>query len=88
MRNLFTPFSYKSLELKNRIVMPPMCQYSVMNKDGKPNDWHLIHYTSRAIGGAGLIIMEMTDIEPDGRLTEFDLGIWSDDHVPAFQKSD
>ena len=86
MRNLFTPFSYKSLELKNRIVMPPMCQYSVTNKDGKPNDWHLIHYTSRAIGGAGLIIIEMTDVEPDGRLTEFDLGIWSEDHVPAFQR--
>ncbi|WP_028403316.1 NADH:flavin oxidoreductase/NADH oxidase [Ectobacillus panaciterrae] len=86
MKNLFTPFSYKGLELKNRIVMPPMCQYSVTAKDGKPNDWHLFHYTSRAIGGAGFIIMEMTDIDPDGRITDFDLGIWSDEHIPAFQR--
>lgn len=86
MSNLFSPFSYKGLHLKNRIVMPPMCQYSVTAKDGKPNDWHFVHYTSRAIGGTGLIIVEMTDIEPDGRITDFDLGIWSDDHIPAYAR--
>ncbi|BCJ88542.1 NADH:flavin oxidoreductase/NADH oxidase [Effusibacillus dendaii] len=86
MTTLFTPFQLKSLELKNRIVMPPMCQYSVEAKDGAPNDWHFVHYTSRAIGGASLIIMEMTDVEPDGRITDFDLGIWSDDHIPAFAR--
>lgn len=79
-------FTLKSLELKNRIVMPPMCQYSVDAKDGAPNDWHFVHYVSRAVGGAGLIIMEMTDVEPDGRITDFDLGIWSDEQIPAFRR--
>ncbi|SEM93883.1 NADH:flavin oxidoreductase/NADH oxidase [Lihuaxuella thermophila] len=86
MAHLFTPFTFKGLELKNRIVMPPMCQYSVEARDGKPNEWHFVHYTSRAVGGAGLIIIEMTDVEPDGRITDFDLGIWSDDHIPAFAR--
>jgi NADPH2 dehydrogenase len=85
-KQLFTPFSCKGLELKNRIVMPPMCQYSVENKDGVPNDWHLFHYTTRAIGGVGLIIIEMTDVEADGRITDYDLGIWSDEHIPAFER--
>ena len=86
MSKLFNPFTYKGLELKNRIVMPPMCQYSVSEKDGVPTDWHFIHYASRAIGGAGLIIIEMTNIDPRGRITDNCLGIWSDDHIPAFQK--
>ncbi|MDF2725289.1 MAG: NADH:flavin oxidoreductase/NADH oxidase, partial [Paenibacillus sp.] len=86
MNQLHHPVTLKSLQLRNRIVMPPMCQYSVTAKDGKPNDWHYIHYVSRAIGGAGLVIMEMTDIEPDGRITDYDLGLWSDDHVPAFAR--
>ncbi|MCM3714157.1 NADH:flavin oxidoreductase/NADH oxidase [Alkalihalobacillus oceani] len=86
MTHLFSPFSYKGLTLKNRIVMAPMCQYSVEAKDGKPNDWHFTHYTSRAVGGAGLIIIEMTDVEPDGRITDYDLGIWSDEHVPAYAR--
>ncbi|GAA3411423.1 NADH:flavin oxidoreductase/NADH oxidase [Paenibacillus hodogayensis] len=86
MNRLNTPFSYKNLELRNRIVMPPMCQYSVVAKDGKPTDWHLVHYASRAVGGSGLVIIEMTDIEPDGRISDYDLGIWSDDHVPAFAR--
>ncbi|WP_373228558.1 NADH:flavin oxidoreductase/NADH oxidase [Cohnella sp.] len=66
--------------------MAPMCQYSVTAKDGKPNDWHYVHYLSRAIGGTGLIIMEMTDVDPDGRITDFDLGLWSDEHIPAFSR--
>lgn len=86
MPTLLDSFQIKGLQLKNRIVMPPMCQYSVTEKDGKPNDWHFSHYTSRAIGGAGLIIMEMTDVEPDGRITDYDLGLWSDDQIPAFKK--
>jgi NADH:flavin oxidoreductases, Old Yellow Enzyme family len=85
-RHLFSPYSIKGLELKNRIVMAPMCQYSVSARDGKPNDWHYVHYLSRAIGGVGLIITEMTDVEPDGRITDFDLGLWSDEHIPAFAK--
>lgn len=86
MNRLNTPFSYKSLQLRNRIVMPPMCQYSVAARDGKPNDWHLVHYASRAVGGAGLIIIEMTDVEPDGRISDYDLGLWSDEHVPSFAR--
>src|SRR5690606_30007881 len=86
MAKLSTPFSIKGLELKNRIVMAPMCQYSVEAKDGKPGDWHFVHYVSRAVGGTGLIIIEMTDVEPDGRITDYDLGLWSDDHVPAFRR--
>ncbi|MDO7908798.1 NADH:flavin oxidoreductase/NADH oxidase [Paenibacillus sp. JX-17] len=81
-----TPFTYKDLILKNRIVMPPMCQYSVEAKDGVPNDWHFVHYVSRAVGGTGLIIMEMTDVEPDGRITDYDLGLWSDDQIPAYKR--
>ncbi|MRH43571.1 NADPH dehydrogenase [Aquibacillus halophilus] len=84
--NLMTPFSYKGLELKNRIVMPPMCQFQVEREDGIPNEWHYVHYVSRAVGGAGLIVFEMTDVEPDGRITNRDLGLWSDKHTEAFKR--
>ncbi|NMO95914.1 NADH:flavin oxidoreductase/NADH oxidase [Paenibacillus lemnae] len=86
MADLFTPYSFKNLTLKNRIVMPPMCQYSVQAEDGNPNDWHYVHYVSRAVGGTGLIIIEMTAIEPDGRISDQDTGIWSDEHIPAYRK--
>lgn len=86
MSKLFEGFVYKSLLLKNRVVMPPMCQYSALNKDGIPTDWHFVHYTSRAIGGMGLIIIEMTNIEPRGRISDHCLGIWSDEHIPAFRR--
>lgn len=86
MKDLFTPYQLKGLSLKNRVVMPPMCQYSVFAKDGIATDWHYTHYVSRAIGGAGLIIIEMTDVEPDGRITDYDLGLWSDDQVPAIAR--
>ena len=86
MKHLFEPYKLKNLELKNRIVMPPMCQYSVLKKDGIATDWHYVHYVSRAIGGTGLIIIEMTDVEPDGRISDFDLGLWSDDQIPALRR--
>lgn len=86
MSHLGMPYTLKSLTLRNRIVMSPMCQYSVDAEDGIPNDWHFVHYTSRAIGGTGLIIIEMTDVDPDGRISNRDLGIWSDEHVPAFRR--
>ncbi|NEW07628.1 NADH:flavin oxidoreductase/NADH oxidase [Paenibacillus sp. SYP-B3998] len=85
-QKLFSSYDLKGLHLNNRIVMAPMCQYSVTAKDGKPNEWHYVHYLSRAIGGTGLIIMEMTDVDPDGRITDFDLGLWSDEQIPAFAK--
>jgi len=86
MPHLSTPYKLKNLELKNRIVMPPMCQYSVEAMDGTPTDWHFVHYVSRAVGGTGLIIMEMTDVEPDGRISNYDLGLWSDDQIPAYRR--
>ncbi len=85
MDHLFTPYQLKSLKVKNRVVMPPMCQYSVEKKDGVANDWHYMHYVSRAIGGAGLIIIEMTDVDPDGRITDYDLGLWSDEQIPQLK---
>src|SRR5699024_9900670 len=86
MNNLFTPYFIKNLELKNRIVMSPMCQYSVDKEDGAPNDWHFVHYVSRAVGGTGLIIMEMTSVTPEGRITNGDLGLWSDHQIPEYQR--
>ncbi len=86
MNDLYTPFKLKGLELKNRIVMPPMCQYSVEQKDGIATDWHYLHYVSRAVGGAGFIIIEMTDVEPDGRISDYDLGLWSDEQIPALKR--
>ncbi|MCM3783830.1 NADH:flavin oxidoreductase/NADH oxidase [Neobacillus mesonae] len=86
MSQLFESAKIKGMELKNRIVMPPMCQYSVSNKDGIPTDWHFVHYVSRAVGGTGLIIVEMTGIHPDGRISDQDTGIWGDDHIPAYKK--
>lgn len=86
MSRLAEPIRIKSLELKNRIVMPPMCQYSVEKKDGVPTDWHFVHYVSRAVGGTGLIIIEMTNVSPEGRITDSCLGLWSDEAIPAFQR--
>ncbi|WEG14615.1 NADH:flavin oxidoreductase/NADH oxidase [Pullulanibacillus sp. KACC 23026] len=86
MEHLFTPYKIKGLELKNRVVMPPMCQYSVTKKDGIANEWHYLHYVSRAIGGASLIIIEMTDVDPDGRITDYDLGLWNDEQIPALKR--
>ncbi len=86
MLDLFTPIKIKNLELRNRIVMPPMCMYSVEKKDGHVTDWHVQHYLTRAIGGAGLIIIEMTDIEPDGRITDNDLGLWEDSQIAGIKR--
>ena len=61
--------------------MSPMCQYSVDAHDGRLNAWHHVHYVSRAVGGTGLILVEMTDVEPNGRITAGDSGIWDDSHI-------
>lgn len=84
--HLFTPFTFKGLELKNRIMMSPMCQYSVEKKDGVPTDWHYHHYLSRAIGGTGLVMVEMTNVEPDGRITDYCLGLWNDTQKEKFKE--
>lgn len=86
MQDLFSTFKIKELDLKNRIVMPPMCMYSVEKKDGVATDWHYVHYVSRAVGGAGFIMIEMTDVEPDGRISDYDLGLWSDNQISALKK--
>ncbi|MDP0484526.1 NADH:flavin oxidoreductase/NADH oxidase [Bacillus subtilis] len=86
MQDLFSTFKIKNLELKNRVVMSPMCMYSVDKKDGVATDWHYLHYVSRAVGGAGFIMIEMTDVEPDGRISDYDLGLWSDEQIPALAR--
>jgi 2,4-dienoyl-CoA reductase-like NADH-dependent reductase (Old Yellow Enzyme family) len=84
MSILFSPLKLKNVTLRNRIVMSPMCQYSAT--DGYANDWHLVHYGSRAAGGAGLIIQEATAVQPEGRISPGDLGIWSDEHIPFLKR--
>lgn len=75
-----TQYKLKGLELKNRIVMPPMCMYS-SDEEGMVKDFHEVHYVSRALGGVGLIIVEATGVIPNGRITSNDLGIWNDEHI-------
>jgi 2,4-dienoyl-CoA reductase-like NADH-dependent reductase (Old Yellow Enzyme family) len=84
MSKLFSSFSLRGVEYRNRIFMSPMCQYSA--REGIPDDWHLVHLGSRAVGGAGQVMVEATAISPAGRITPGDLGIWSDSHVEAFKR--
>ena len=86
MKDLFTPYAIKNLNLKNRIVLSPMCQYSVESKDGIATQWHYIHYVSRAIGGVGLIIMEVAAVEPRGCISDHDLGLWSDEQIEPLKR--
>jgi len=85
MINLFSKFTIKNLELKNRIVMPPMCMYCAP-ETGFATKWHTIHYGTRAVGGVGLIIVEATGISPEGRLTSNDLGTWDDKHTEGLSE--
>ena len=80
---LFSPLRLRELELKNRIFVSPMCQYSAV--DGMPTDWHLVHLGSRAIGGAALVMTEATAVSPEGRISPFDTGIWSREQAAAFR---
>lgn len=84
MASLFTPLKIRSIQLKNRLVVSPMCQYS--SEDGFANDWHLVHLGSRAVGGAGLVISEATAVSPEGRISPGDLGIWKDEHIPFLKR--
>jgi len=79
MSALFTPFTLKDVTLRNRIAVPPMCQYSAV--DGHTTDWHLAHYTSIARGGAGLVIVEATAVSPEGRITPGCTGLWTDTQI-------
>ena len=77
--SLFTPFTMRQIVLRNRIGVSPMCQYSA--EDGFINDWHLVHLGSRAVGGAGMVIMEATAVEARGRISPRDTGLWKDEQI-------
>jgi 2,4-dienoyl-CoA reductase-like NADH-dependent reductase (Old Yellow Enzyme family) len=84
MNKLFTPLQLRELSVRNRIFVSPMCQYS--SEEGIPTDWHLVHLGSRAVGGAGLVMVEATAVSPEGRISPKDSGIWSDAHAEAFSR--
>ena len=81
---LFTPFRLRDLLLVNRVVVSPMCQYCA--EDGTPNDWHLVHLGGRALGGAGLVFTEMTDVSREGRISPGCTGMYKPEHVPAWKR--
>jgi anthraniloyl-CoA monooxygenase len=81
---MFAPFKLRGLTIPNRVVVSPMCQYSA--DDGTPDDWHLVHLGSRAIGGAGLVIAEATDVSPEGRISPGCTGLYKQEHVGAWKR--
>lgn len=84
MPKVFEPISFRSLTLRNRIAVSPMCQYS--SYDGFATDWHLVHVGSRAVGGAALVIAEAAAVSPEGRISPDDLGIWKDEHIEKLKQ--
>jgi 2,4-dienoyl-CoA reductase-like NADH-dependent reductase (Old Yellow Enzyme family) len=83
MPKLFTPYTLRGVTFRNRIFVSPMCMYSSV--EGMPNDWHLVHLGSRAVGGAGLVMVEATAVSPEGRISPDDSGLWSEEHADAFR---
>lgn len=81
---LFSPLRLRSLDIKNRIWVSPMCQYS--SRDGHPTEWHFVHLGSRAVGGAGLVMVEASGVSPEGRISPADSGLWSEAHAESFKK--
>ena len=81
---MFTPLKIREIQLRNRIGMSPMCQYSSI--DGHASDWHFVHLGSRAVGGAALVMTEATAVLPEARISPQDLGLWSDDHIPMLAR--
>lgn len=86
MPSLFEPVSLRGVTMRNRIWLAPMCQYSCMDRDGMPNDWHLVHLGARATGGFGLVLTEASAVVPEGRISPEDAGIWSDAHIDAWRR--
>lgn len=82
--SLFSPFTIKDVTFKNRIGVSPMCQYSAI--DGVANDWHLVNAGSRAVGGAGMVMVEATAVTPEGRISPGDLGLWNDTQQDALRR--
>src|SRR5215218_4244595 len=83
MSSLISAFSLRGVEFRNRVFVSPMCQYS--SRDGLPNDWHMVHLGSRAVGGAGLVCVEATGVSTEGRISPGDTGLWSAEHTRAFE---
>ena len=81
---LFSPLKIREIEFRNRLFVSPMCQYSA--DQGIPNDWHLVHLGSRAVGGAGLVMTEATSVVPEGRISPTDTGLWTNQQAEAFKK--
>src|SRR5437667_10149360 len=81
---MISPFWLRQMELANRVCCSPMCQYSA--EDGTPNDWHLVHLGSRAIGGAGLVMAEMTDVSREGRISPWCAGLYKPEHARAWKR--
>jgi anthraniloyl-CoA monooxygenase len=81
---MFAPFRLREMEVENRVTVSPMAMYSAL--DGTPNDFHLVHYGERAIGGAGLVFTEMTCVSPEGRISPGCTGMWNEDHVAAWKR--
>ncbi|WP_404452935.1 NADPH dehydrogenase NamA [Virgibacillus necropolis] len=86
MNKLFTPIQFGNVTLKNRITMSPMCMYSCFDKDGKITPFHMTHYVSRAVGQVGLVFTEATAVQPEGRISSQDLGIWDDGQVEGLKE--
>jgi 2,4-dienoyl-CoA reductase-like NADH-dependent reductase (Old Yellow Enzyme family) len=84
MSALFEPFTLKGVTLRNRIAVPPMCQYSAV--DGVTNRWHWVHYPSIARGGAGFVIVEATGVSADGRITPVCTGLWNDGQIEGMAR--
>ena len=83
MSKLFSPITIRGEEIPNRVFVAPMCQYSSETEDGRCSSWHPLHYGTRAVGGAGLVMLEASSVRPDGRITPWDLGMWNETHVAA-----
>jgi 2,4-dienoyl-CoA reductase-like NADH-dependent reductase (Old Yellow Enzyme family) len=83
MADLFSPLELRGTTIPNRVTVSPMCQYSCEDRDGLATEWHRVHLGSLAVGGAGLVLSEATAVEPRGRISPEDLGLWSDEHANA-----
>lgn len=83
---LFRPVTIRGLTIRNRVWVPPLCQYSVTDRDGVPHDWHLVHLGAMAAGGAGLVVAEATAVSPEGRISDHDTGLWNDEQAEAWSR--
>ncbi|MFM1957588.1 MAG: hypothetical protein RLZ41_987 [Actinomycetota bacterium] len=86
MAKLFEPIKIRELEIRNRVFIPAMCQYSCENQDGVIGEWHLVHLGARAVGGAGMIIAEASGVTPEGRISPWCPGIWNYEQVAAWAR--